>query len=61
MSLNAPLFSVIPEDTERVAKAAFPKGNRYLRLRDAFGQLFASADFRGFFVEETHPARTKIC
>ena len=41
MSLNAPLFSVIPEETERVAKAAFPKGNRYLRLRDTFGQLFA--------------------
>ncbi len=41
MSLNAPLFSVIPEETERVAKAAFPKGNCYLRLRDAFGQLFA--------------------
>ncbi len=37
MSLNAPRFSVIPEDTARVAKAAFPKGNRYLLLRDALG------------------------
>jgi hypothetical protein len=30
MSLNSPLFYVIPEETVRVAKAAFPKGNRYL-------------------------------
>ncbi len=39
MSLNAPLFSVIPEDTERVAKVAFPTGNRYLQLRDTLGPL----------------------
>ena len=33
MSLKAPLFSVIPEETARVAQAAFPKGNRYLGLK----------------------------
>ena len=49
MSLKSPLFSVIPEDTQRVAKAAFPKGNRYLQLRDTFGALFTNADFRHLF------------
>ena len=37
MSLNVALFTVIPDETERVAKAAFPTGNRYLLLRDTFG------------------------
>jgi transposase len=56
MSLKAPLFSVIPEDTERVAKAAFPKGNRYLQLRDTFGALFTNTDFRHLFHSEGRPA-----
>ncbi len=57
MSLDAPLFSVIPEDTARVARAAFPKGNRYLQLRDTFGQLFVSSDFRHLFHPEGRPAQ----
>src|SRR4051812_30412737 len=64
MSLNAPLFSVIPEDTQRVAKAAFPKGNPYLLLRDSFGQLFISSDFHHLFSNEGRaaedPARLAI-
>jgi transposase len=64
MSLNAPLFSVIPEDTARVAKAAFPKGNRYLQLRDTFGQLFVITDFRHLFSMEGRsgedPARLAV-
>jgi hypothetical protein len=30
----------IPEETQRVARAAFPKGNPYMRLRDERVQLF---------------------
>jgi transposase len=30
----------IPADTVRVARAAFPKGNPYLRLRDTLGAIF---------------------
>ncbi|GAC1428103.1 MAG: hypothetical protein NVSMB65_01250 [Chloroflexota bacterium] len=29
----------IPEDTVRVARAAFPKGNRYIEMRDVLGQI----------------------
>ena len=56
MSLNVPLFAVIPEDTERVAKAAFPTGNRYMLLRDTFGPLFDSRDFQHLFSTEGRPA-----
>lgn len=47
---------IIPEDTEQVAKAAFPKGHRYVRLRDALGPLFANADFPALFSPEGRPA-----
>ena len=56
MSLKAPLFSVIPEETARVAQAAFPKGNRYLRLRDAFGPLFFNPDVHHLFSHTGQPA-----
>ena len=61
MSLDAPLFSAIPEETARVAKAAFPKGNRYLQLRDTFGQLFVSSEFRHLFHPEGRPAQDPAC
>ncbi len=56
MSLNAPLFYVIPDETVQVAKAAFPKGNRYLLLRDTFGLLFHNPDFAYLFSHTGQPA-----
>jgi transposase len=35
----------VPEMTARVSRAAFPKGNPYLRLRDELGSVFRAADF----------------
>jgi len=32
--------STIPEETVRVVRRAFPKGNAYIRLRDALGPIF---------------------
>ncbi len=46
MSLNSPLFYVIPEEAIQVAKAAFPEGNRYILLRDALGSLFHNPNFQ---------------
>jgi transposase len=34
MSLRLQPLEPVPEDTPRVARAAFPKGNPYLTLRD---------------------------
>ena len=39
----------VPEDTARVARAAFPKGNPYLTLRDQFGIIFQDEDFTALF------------
>jgi hypothetical protein len=33
MSLHPQDFSVVPDETVRVARAAFPKGNSYMILR----------------------------
>lgn len=34
MCLHPELIPPVPEITAKVAKAAFPKGNKYMRLRD---------------------------
>jgi hypothetical protein len=39
----------VPELTARVARAAFPKGNPYLRLRDQLGPVFRDADFADLY------------
>ncbi len=49
MSLKPTSIPPIPEETARVARAAFPKGNPYLRLRDELGVLYADADFAHLF------------
>jgi transposase len=37
--------TAIPEETIRVARAAFPKGNRYMRMRDEFGSFYEEDAF----------------
>ena len=46
----------IPESTAEVARAAFPKGNPYLTLRDELGTIFADEDFVDLFPERGQPA-----
>ena len=45
MSLRPHVLAPVPEETARVARAAFPKGNPYLHLRDALGTIFQDDDF----------------
>jgi transposase len=49
MSLCPQPLEPVPEDTARVARAAFPKGNPYLTLRDQFGTIFQDEDFTALF------------
>jgi transposase len=49
MSLHPQPFEPVPEDTARVARAAFPKGNPYLTLRDQLGTIFQDEDFAALF------------
>ncbi len=56
MSLPPPTESGIPADTIRVARAAFPKGNAYMRMRDTFGSLYTDSAFAALFPKEGQPA-----
>jgi transposase len=46
----------IPEETQRVAHAAFPKGNLYLRMRDELGKIYSDETFADLFPERGQPA-----
>jgi transposase len=46
----------IPPDTARVARAAFPKGNRYLRVADELDSLFTDEVFLALFPPHGQPA-----
>ena len=49
MSLRPAPIGPVPEATARVARAAFPKGSAYLRLRDTLGTIYTDADFAALF------------
>ena len=49
MSLHPQPIAPVPEQTVRVAAAAFPKGNPYLTLRDQLGPIFQDEDFAMLF------------
>lgn len=55
MSINPQPIAPVPADTQRVAKAAFPKGNPYVTLRDELGPVFNDADFKALFSETGQP------
>jgi transposase len=46
----------IPPETARVARAAFPKSNRYLRVADELDTLFTDEAFMGLFPTHGQPA-----
>ena len=45
MSLHPHVIEPVPEDTARVAHAAFPKGHPYLTCRDALGTILQDEAF----------------
>ncbi|WNZ44068.1 IS1182 family transposase [Leptolyngbya boryana CZ1] len=45
MTLHSQPVPPVPEQTAQVARAAFPKGNLYLRLRDELGSLYKDEMF----------------
>ena len=56
MSLHPQVIGPIPEETARVARAAFPKGNLYMRMRDEVGTLFTDGRFAALFPTRGQPA-----
>ena len=49
MSLHPQILCPIPEETARVARAAYPKGNAYLRIRDELGTMYKDESFEHLF------------
>jgi transposase len=49
MSIHPQAIAPVPEETDRVAKIAFPKGNCYLTLRDQIGTLYSDPEFTTLF------------
>src|SRR5947209_4663869 len=56
MCLHAHPIDPIPEETARVARAAFPHGNPYLRMRDELGVFYQDEAFAALFPTRGQPA-----
>lgn len=56
MSLRPQPIEEVPEQTARVAHAAFAKGNIYLRMRDQLGTFFSDEVFAPLFSTVGQPA-----
>ncbi len=57
MSLKPKALDLIPDETARVAHAAFPKGNIYLRIRDQLGPIYKDESFVELFDTRGQPAQ----
>lgn len=58
MTLQPTPPNEIPSETVEVAKAAFPRGNTYLKLREELGVLFNDQQFEALYSERGQPAET---
>ena len=58
MSLHPHIIAPVPEETARVARAAFPKGHPYLTFREALGTIFQDEDFASLYAHTGQPGFT---
>src|ERR1700730_18536016 len=56
MSLKPQAVCPVPQETVRVARAAYPKGNIYMQMRDVLGGIYTDEDFADLFPKEGQPA-----
>jgi len=56
MSLRPFLVGAVPASTAMVARAAFPRGTPYVRLRDILGTVFADQQSAALFPRHGQPA-----
>lgn len=57
MCLKPEALDVVPEETARIAHAAYPKGNIYLQLRDEFGAIYRDEQFAELYPRQGQPAQ----
>lgn len=58
MSLQPRPIPTVPEETTRVAHAAFPKGSTFMRMRDELGAIFSDEQFAALFSNRGQPAES---
>ena len=56
MSLPSQPLPSVPDDTARIARAAFRRGNPYVLLRDKLGAMFVDTDFADLYPRLGQPA-----
>lgn len=56
MCLRSEEIPPVPDETVRVAKAAFPKGNLYMRLRDELGVFYQDKEFVELYPQRGQPS-----
>ena len=56
MSLRPQVPPTAPEETRRVARAAFPNGTLCLRIADALGPVYQDSQFAALFPRRGQPA-----
>jgi len=56
MSLKALPIPPVPEETAHVARAAFPRGNVLMQLRDTLGTIYTDEAFADLFPTHGQPA-----
>jgi transposase len=56
MCLHPRSVDLVPEETARVARAAFPKGTVYMTMKDTLGEMFEDEDFAHLFPSRGQPA-----
>ena len=60
MSLKPEPIELVPEETARIARATFPKGNLCLRLRDTLGTIYTDLLFADLFPARGQPAEARL-
>ena len=60
MSLHPGAIPPVPEETRRMAPAAFPRGNLYMRLRDELGAIYDDHLFASLFPARASRRRRRV-
>src|SRR5215471_13247031 len=59
MSLKPTPIPPVPEETARVARAVFPRGNALMQLRDTLGTVYTDEAFADLFPTHGQPAEAR--
>jgi transposase len=56
MSLKSQAISPVPAETARIARAAYPKGNVSMQMREVLGSIYTDSEYGMFAPPMRHAA-----